>query len=527
VILGLIIVVIAFGALFVILFTRGAGGVDDWTLRQIIRLTQTYVVPRMTFERFDFDLPATARLTGVRFTAPDGTEVLSADAMNVSLAQRPVKGQPIRIRDVTITGANLKLIRDDASGGFKGLLPFVKTGAIRQQDAVAPESRLSEVFEIRNLSLVDGAITFDPGGGQPPMQLTGLTLDLDVQPITQNATEPGWYGFSFASGRAPLATMQAAGSLNLDTLLLRLDSANIALNLSDEDSYAVLPPAVQSLLRSLSARGSLMLDVSGEAPMRDPNAATIDASATLRDFFVTFADYQIPIELGEIHAAMADRTVTLDKAIVTTLGGVVQSTEGQASLSTPDAMPAHAAIAIDKLDLQQFLAAGARGDNKTPPKMAGLLSMQVTADANLKQMPESVRGDGWLIVRKGRLLALPLLGDLSGALQDAIALLSGKQVTKAERSLRDKLDATFSFTRKGVKLSAFALATPAIHARGKGRIGYDSSLNLRISAGVVEKLRKELGGIGDILSFVTDSLLGYKVTGTISKPKIEPSPLGM
>ena len=64
-------------------------------------------------------------------------------------------------------------------------------------------------------------------------------------------------------------------------------------------------------------------------------------------------------------------------------------------------------------------------------------------------------------------------------------------------------------------------------ARTRGDIHYDGRLDMKVNAGVVEKAEDLLGELGDVLGALTDRLLPYVVSGTWSKPKVTPDPLGV
>ena len=66
-----------------------------------------------------------------------------------------------------------------------------------------------------------------------------------------------------------------------------------------------------------------------------------------------------------------------------------------------------------------------------------------------------------------------------------------------------------------------------IEARGKGKIRYDGSLDLRVRAGLVNRLRGRLGRIGSILDTVTDNLVTNLVRGTLAEPQVTVTPLGL
>ena len=61
----------------------------------------------------------------------------------------------------------------------------------------------------------------------------------------------------------------------------------------------------------------------------------------------------------------------------------------------------------------------------------------------------------------------------------------------------------------------------------RGWIGFDGTMELRFNAGPLERLQESTGVIGQIFGAVTDTLLDYIASGTLSDPKIRIAPLGI
>ena len=60
-----------------------------------------------------------------------------------------------------------------------------------------------------------------------------------------------------------------------------------------------------------------------------------------------------------------------------------------------------------------------------------------------------------------------------------------------------------------------------------GRIGFDSSNDLRLNAGPLERIQGLLGSIGSAMGKLTDKLVTYQVSGTLTNAKVEALPFGV
>ena len=80
---------------------------------------------------------------------------------------------------------------------------------------------------------------------------------------------------------------------------------------------------------------------------------------------------------------------------------------------------------------------------------------------------------------------------------------------------------------KGVTLNGFDLRTPAVHARGTGSVAFDGTLDMSVNGGPVEAIQNQLGQFGKILGAVTDSVLKYRIRGSVADPSVKIQPLGI
>ncbi|MGP1311144.1 MAG: hypothetical protein ACTS27_13190, partial [Phycisphaerales bacterium] len=351
------------------------------------------------------------------------------------------------------------------------------------------------------------------------MELSGVALDLDVEPANKEGEEGAWYALAVQANRAPIFTVAVDGRVDIDNLVADIASASFETTL-DENSYSALPPPLQTLLRKYDAHGNLAIDASGLIPVRDFGAMDLNATIRLQDFNVATGEYKFPIPLAAIDATMVDGKGSITNGYADTLGGRVSLSNTTIDL-TNDFRPFSASWKIDNVDLQQLLRA--RPTNE-PPKIAGILHGEGRATASALAPLETMDGWGTLALRKGRLVNLPAITRILNALK-VFDRLTGRS------DLSDEADVAFDLTPEGVVIETITVTTQVAAVRGAetpaGIIRYDGSMDIRVNAGPLEKLQSMLGKVGDILGAVTDRIASYRIHGEIGSPKVSPRVLGV
>lgn len=497
-----------------LLFVRGVFGADHWAARQVVRIVNTYLVPDIHFDDFDFTPPGTITFRNVTLIAPDRTEVASAAAMRVTLDSVPAFGKPIVIRAIELDDAALRLIREPESrgGGFRGLVPFARTENIRDQSRVDDDLRLSNVLHIRDITLRNASIIYEEPG-QPPMIIAGLTLDLDVEPTDEHGRV--WHAFETDAAAGDLAHLHAAGRINLDDLIAQISAITLDIEL-DESTYSILPPQLQSTMRDNDARGSLKLRVSGELTLRDVFGSTLEANAALTDLNLAAGEYRLHVDSGDVAAQLASGVATLDRADFKLLDGEFSISEAEAWLKETGA-PAQLSWSARGLRLENLLRTRTEGE---PPSLAGVFRSGGSVETSLADPLGALSGEGTIRVREGRLINLPIISALARTL-DVVGRVRGD----AQRN--DTADLDFTLGPDGVNITRGEAVTNVLAARMTGTIRYDGALRLDVNAGPLERVQRALGPIGDIFGAITDRLVTYRVTGRIGAPEVSVRPLGM
>ncbi|MBL0928315.1 MAG: hypothetical protein IBJ11_11810 [Phycisphaerales bacterium] len=500
----------------------GPGGLAEWAARQIVAVTEAAIVPSIDFRSFDLDLGggrAVLSLKDVTLTAPDKTEVVRAGLMRVTLAEVPSVGKPLAIERIELENAALRLVRVPGAQGiadrFKGLVPFVRPGLTTGQPGAAEEVRLSNVLRIRSIALRNGALIYDPGDGEPPMELAGITLSMDVRPATAGGA-PGRYALDLDIRREPVFTLRGPGVVDLDDLVIDLSGVALDARIDGDAGWRTMPPAIQRWLREHDARGHIEASVSGCVPLRDPYGGQGVATARLTGFNFAAGEYRIPVDQADVSAQLGGRRLTLRQAEASLVGGRAALSGFEADLSgaSPRVRTGWSATG---LDLANLLRAQPRAGDM--PKLAGRFTGSGTLSADAGALPASITGSGSLSVREGRLMNLPIFTELFAAM-DVVGALRGA-------GLQDSADAAFSLDGQGVRLASVTFENAVAKARGEGTVFYDRRLDLRLNAGPLEKVQGALGKVGEVFGAITDKLVKYEVTGTLAQPQVRVRPLGL
>ncbi|TVQ63839.1 MAG: hypothetical protein EA378_00935 [Phycisphaerales bacterium] len=547
-------------------------GMDDWVGRQIVNIANAYLVPQIAFERLEYQAPATVVLTGVTFTAPDGTRVFDVGSLTVELAETPRIGRPIAIASLIIQDGEVNLIQNEDGDGFRGLQPLVKGQTERERAADTPGTNLSDVLELRQVRIINGGLRLDMGQGEP-MVLRELELALDIRPLESVAPSerepdgtaagderprpsgPGWYEMALDTGRPPNAVIKADARLNIDTFEVDLASSTITLDVT-EQSIEALPPQIQSILRQYQASGALRIEATGRVPLRDLNAGSAKTTVTLNDFNVTQGEFRLPITRLSTEATLDGGVVNIASGVIRMLGGSVAF---RGSLPLEPGGRAQIDWTANRLELENLLAARTPGggaspetpgtpverdagaespiasaapsagntDAQPPPdgsgtrsatpatrsRLAGRLSGEGVASFEPNEVFASIGGDGAIEVSDGRLLMIP------GLTQLAQVMNVGQRLT-GDTSRNHRLSARFELTPEGIRVNESALVTNALAARATGMISYKAVLDLSANAGPMERVQAALGPIGDVFGNITDRLVTYRIRGPMGDPSV-------
>lgn len=480
-------------------FGAGSGRLEQWVGAQVQRIANDHLGPELSFEDLDYEYPLDLSLRNARLVEGDLT-ILEAASLRIELAERPRVGEPIVIGRIIIDRPVLRAVRDE-TGGLRGFSNLVTSkGGTRTDDGGS--TVLSDVFSIREISILNGAVEYTDPAFEQTMALDDITFDLQSNPDAE-----GWHTLDTVFERRDLFRIALNGRVDLDRRIVELNETTLRTSL-DAESMSHLPPSLQALVQQYEVTGRVNATLSGRVALDDPASNQLEAELGIQGAHVAMGEYQLPVQSIDARANLSGNVVTLDYLIAGLLGGTVQA-DGTMTLG-------EVLKTVLKYDVQGVRLEEALRNPGETPKYAGRVDLSGTAELDAKALAESLTGSGSTTIEEGRLVNLPIISALASALD----------VSK-ESAGKDR--ANFNFTLEGsrILLHDLQMTSGLVAARGEGEVYFDSRLNLRLNAGPLERLQGALGAIGDLFGKLTDQLMKYQVVGTWSEPKVEVKPLGI
>jgi len=505
---ALLVALLAGAALFLIHGNRSAAG-RRWIAAQLSAVAGYYLNPQLSLGAVHYQYPLMAVVDDARLVADDparpgvSVDIFVAKRVTLEMAQIPRRGQPLRIRKLILDHPEFRAVavseKDSSLVGYSHLLKG-------QPAAARPEVKLSDVFEIRLIEVVDGLMVYDPRTpGAKPMAIDRINLHLEAAPATGG--EAGWYGMDINLERKPVFATRFAGRLNINTMVVDMLPLRLKLEIGREQDH-YLPPQIQAFLKEHEVSGDLLVEVSGSVQTTNWRASSLKAQATLAGGHFATGDRQIPVERLEVLWTMADRRGTLEKIDSDLLGGRLQGT-GQVALD--GAMDGRFDVRLTNIRLEQTLrnSAGTEGAYK------GCLNGQIGWHGPLTAVLTQSRGGGTIRIDDGRLDQSPILSDL-------LALLGKAMRTAGMESGRasDTAELMFTFEGDRVRFSRINVVTTLAALHGHGDICFDTRLDMIFNAGPVEKIQSMLGKVGALVGRMTDQISAYTLSGTLKDPKV-------
>lgn len=502
--------VVLLGTIGFVIFDRLSGGhrLENWIGSVVVGITNSYLIPDISYEEIAYTAPGQVDLGGVAFTAPDGTRIIEIEQFSLTLAELPKRGQPLLIERVEIRHGTINIKQNPETGEILGLVPLLENELTDEYqveiEGARSEFKLSDTLQLREIVIDDVDLSYDDGSGTP-LILDDISIASEISPETLDGQQ-GWYSLDISMDRGESFKLSVPGHLNLDSMVARVASGSLVAELNDE-TIKSLPAALQSMMTEYQATGSLDVRFEGTVPLTDPTNGLLTTDITLESFHLTQGDYVFPIDSLVIQAGLADGNVSVSKLRAETIGGTVDAN----ALLPLSGEPANAAWTVEGLDLAQLMSAQA---DDSQSKLAGILASGGEFGVRIDQIPESIGGGGTLQVRKGRLMRIPGLAELAAVMN---VVMSGD--TKPNH----KVDVEFEFAPEGIRVAESEILTGFLAARGTGLIDYTGNLDLAVNAGPLERLQSVLGSVGDVLGQITDQIMTYNVKGPIGDPKVTTS----
>jgi hypothetical protein len=224
--------------------------------------------------------PYGVRVEDLSFDVPDPekggeVEMVKVKRLELKLAKLPLRPGPLVVESLTIESPAVRLIQ--TKEGLLGIGGLVKNG---QEAAERVKKRLSEVFELRHLSVTDGSFAYEDrtAPGSVPLVWRGLDVSTETRPKSQ-----GVYAYDLNVANGKLATLKSSGTADIDNLVVDAQSLALDVRVTEGGTESAVPAQVQRLLAKYDVRGDLSVDGHGRVPLRDLNESAYRFDVALDD----------------------------------------------------------------------------------------------------------------------------------------------------------------------------------------------------------------------------------------------------
>jgi hypothetical protein len=503
-----VLLLLVAGVVLFLVYGTGSVAVQRWIAGQLEAVADGYLNPRLSLGALHYQYPLTAVVDDVRLVADDPAkpgatiDIFAAKHVTLEMAEVPRSGRPLRIQKLILDHPEFRAVtvseKDSSLVGYSNLM--------KGPSAPQPQAKLSDVFDIRLIQLMDGLIVYDPRTpGAKPMEIDQINCALSVEPAKEG--EAGWYALKMELERKPVFATHFAGRINIDSLALDAQPLRVALKLGREQDH-YLPPQVQNALKEHEVSGDLVVEAGGLVHVSDWQASTLKAQVTLTGGNVAVGDHHFPVDRFQALWTMADRRGALEKIDSDLLGGKLDGS-GQFALNA--AMDGRVDLRFADLRIEQCLRNAAGGEGKYRGALSGRIAWQGPLTEALKQS----RGSGTIQIVDGYLNQLPVLSTLLAAANrtmKAVGMTSGRP--------SDTADMAFTFEGDRLNFNKVDVVTQMAVLRGHGDIFFDTRLNMLFNAGALEKVQSMLGRVGAFLGRISDEISAYTLTGTLDEPEV-------
>ncbi len=489
----LLVIIVLAGGLLGMWYWIGQAGtspLERWIGEQVKSIVGTYLNPRVDFDDLDYQKPYTVVLQKFRLTVDDPDnpgktlDVIYVDKLHLELAEIPQEGKPIRIKKLILDHPKINAIAAKSDGKFMGFQNMVKkTAQSASRPAQETAARLSEVFQIVLLQIIEGQVVYEVrGSGQPPMILDAINSRLDVEKDDQ-----GWYKLAATLDRKPVFALNAKGRLDLDNLILAMDSLQLDIELG-KDQYSKLPGSLQQMLKEHEVTGTLKLTASGRVPLG--NAAACDLAATLAVDKLHFVAGEYKGEAQNVRGKLLlkDRRAALEYLDADTLKGKVHL---DADLALAEPFDGRVHLTARNIQIEETLRAAGGGDT---PRYKGVVNAEATLRGPMNMILTRAGGSGWLNLHNGSLVSLHIMADIGQALSQRITSIL--PAGRGNNQDTDSADLEFQFVGDKVHFTKISAQTSSFAVTGHGDVWFDKRLDLLLNGGPADKLLSVTDGGG-------------------------------
>jgi hypothetical protein len=247
---------------------------------ELVGMIQSKLNARLTVGDISYDPPYglslhDCHLVFVDPTSGAATSLLDLGELSVSLAELPIHGGPLQIKELTIREPVIHLVR--TSTGFVG-----QNGLLRPDNS--PQSpnhqKLSEILRLEHVGIEHGELIYEDqtGAMKHPVIWKGIGINIGT-----HAESAAAYQFKINASTGDLSELKAIGRFNVDELSGGIEPFSLAVQVDPDKTASELPPEFQSLLEQYKVKGTLVIDGSAIGSVSDPGSSMCQATMKLHN----------------------------------------------------------------------------------------------------------------------------------------------------------------------------------------------------------------------------------------------------
>lgn len=484
---------------------EGESRVESWLGRELRSIVGAGNRFTLEFDSLDFQAPNRVVVENMRFSLADSEgavgPLIEVGKGTLELAKVPRWGEPIVLKTVRLVDP---VVRVES---------FIAAARRETKAHSTTKPSLSSILTIQRVDIVNGTIRYDDGKGSP-LSWNQLNAQLDHQ------TRDGqWHLAHVLIDQSPLMKADVAAEVNLDTISARDIKVRGIVDLNDPAALQFFTPPLQRLLSRFEVRGRAELAVNGTFDAHNKQETNLDARFTLSGANVSVGNFHVPVQRASALATMQGTHLSVQPVDVETLEGTVQ---GHADIELDASRMITAQAIVTDINLNQFLRSRSEGPET---EVAGRVMADLRVKSNLADLLTIARnrsdglqwGTGFVSVRDGRLVRIPVIEQLISATRRITNIFTGKGQN------RDSFEAQFKLTDKYLDVSNMIYRGDGVGMRGKGLVGVNGEIRLVVNAGPLERIQETLGVVGQFWGRLTDRLMSYSVTGSLKSPVVRPT----
>jgi hypothetical protein len=240
--------------------------------------------------------PYGIRLSGAHLIRKNNV-ILNLGRLNLKLAESPFRKGPIVIEHFDVDRPVVRIIH--TKEGFQGGPGFVKEAVKKEPE---PRKKFSDFLRLRKFKITNGLIVYDDDTNPYTRDVTWRDINIEIHTAQKG---PALYTYELSFGNAPIVNASAAGSVDVDSLVVALDQLHVSAAVDPAQNESPLPGAVQQFVEDYSVAGRLKFDGKAMIPFRELGKTTYDGAVEL-----TGAKLRVP----KWNAALDDASIKLHLA---------------------------------------------------------------------------------------------------------------------------------------------------------------------------------------------------------------------